>query len=88
MTASAIQRAAATRAACAGISKRRIPATFELYIWRPTNSSPPRVGAQRNHQDGDANGDPRGETRRIAGGGSTQVDRNEQEDDEREDADH
>lgn len=88
MTASTIQRAAAIWDACAGISERRILATCELYIWRPNNSSSPRVGAQRNHQDGDANGDPRGETRRIAGGGSTQVDRNEQEDDEREDADH
>jgi hypothetical protein len=86
MTASTIQRAAATRAACGGVSKRRILTTFELYIWRPTNSSSPCVGAQRYHQDGDANGDPRCETRRRRW--RIDPDRNEQEDDEREDADH
>jgi hypothetical protein len=48
----------------------------------PTSSSP-RIGAQRNHHDGDANCDPRGETGHIAGGGSIQVDGNEQKDDER-----
>jgi hypothetical protein len=62
-----------------------------LYIQRDRawpNSSSPRIGAQRNHQDGDANGNPRGETRRIASIGSSQVNRNEQEDNEREDADY